>query len=194
MQCCADVQATYRKQPTPQLWKEGTGEGQRFFCSLKLPYLSTMSQQFWRRLQLTGVCKRREREDKLITTCLFQSIVTSRGSSFSESNSNNLVFPRTWGIEWLESECSYVFSRSITLHFSLCLWRLDWMCGKLWTPMSKYSGRKTKFKSAGETGQNMPMRKEPFHFLRFYVFYLLIFFLLLQTFSLCSTLASGSQG
>ena len=100
MQCCADVRATYRKQPTPQLWKEGTGEGQRFFCSLKLPYLSTMSQQFWRRLQLTGVCKRREREDKLITTCLFQSIVTSLGSSFSESNSNNLVFPRTWGIEW----------------------------------------------------------------------------------------------
>ena len=52
------------------------------------------------RLQLTGVCKRRERENKLITTCLFQSIVTGLGSSFSESNSNNLVFPRTWGIEW----------------------------------------------------------------------------------------------
>ena len=49
MQCCADVQATYRKQQTPQLWMEGTGEGCRFFCSLKLPYFSWMSQQFcWR--------------------------------------------------------------------------------------------------------------------------------------------------
>ena len=26
-QCFADVQATYRKQQTPQLWMEGTGEG-----------------------------------------------------------------------------------------------------------------------------------------------------------------------
>ena len=44
---------------------------------------------------IAAYCKRRERENKLITTCLFQSIVTSLGSSFSESNSNNLVFPRT---------------------------------------------------------------------------------------------------
>ena len=29
---------------------EGTGEGCGFLCSLKLPYLSTMSQQFCRRL------------------------------------------------------------------------------------------------------------------------------------------------
>ena len=29
---------------------EGTGEGCGFFCSLKSPYLSTMSQQFCRRL------------------------------------------------------------------------------------------------------------------------------------------------
>ena len=71
MQCCADVQTTYRKQQTPQLWMEGTGQGRRFFCSLKLPHLSTMSQQFWRRLQLTGVCNRREKKNKLITTCLF---------------------------------------------------------------------------------------------------------------------------
>ena len=88
------------KKQTPQIWMEGKGEGQRFFCSLKLPYLSTMSQQFWRRLQLTGVCNRRERENKLITTCLFQSIVTGLGSSFSVSNSDKLVFPRTSGIEW----------------------------------------------------------------------------------------------
>ena len=42
IQCCADVRATYRKQQTPQLWMEGTGEGRGFFCSPKLPYLSTM--------------------------------------------------------------------------------------------------------------------------------------------------------
>ena len=50
MQCCALVLATYRKQQIPQLWMEGTGEGCGFFCSPKLPYLSTMSQQFCRRL------------------------------------------------------------------------------------------------------------------------------------------------
>ena len=49
-QCCAAVQATYRKQQTPHLWVEGTGEGRGFFCALRLPYLSTMSQQFCRRL------------------------------------------------------------------------------------------------------------------------------------------------
>ena len=50
MQCCAAVQATYRKQQTPHLWVEGTGQGCGFFCSLKLSYLSTMSEQFCRRL------------------------------------------------------------------------------------------------------------------------------------------------
>ena len=29
-----------------ELWMEATGEGCGFFCSLKLPYLNTMSQQF----------------------------------------------------------------------------------------------------------------------------------------------------
>ena len=29
MQCCAAVQATYKKQQTPQLWMEGRGELQR---------------------------------------------------------------------------------------------------------------------------------------------------------------------
>ena len=33
MQCSADVRATCRKQQTPQLWMEGTGEGCGFFCS-----------------------------------------------------------------------------------------------------------------------------------------------------------------
>ena len=46
IQCCATVWATFRKQETPQLWVEGTGEGCGFSCSLKLPYLSTMSQKF----------------------------------------------------------------------------------------------------------------------------------------------------
>ena len=46
MQCCAAVRATFRKQQTPQLWMEGTGEGSGFLCSQKLLYLSTMSQQF----------------------------------------------------------------------------------------------------------------------------------------------------
>ena len=32
------------------LWMDGTGEGCGFFCSLKLPYLNTMSQQCCRRL------------------------------------------------------------------------------------------------------------------------------------------------
>ena len=50
IQCCATVRATFRKQETSQLWMEGTGEGCGFLCSLKLPYLSTMSQQFCRRL------------------------------------------------------------------------------------------------------------------------------------------------
>ena len=50
VQCCADVRATYRKQQTPQLWMEWGGEGCGLFCSLKLPYLSTMSQQLCRRL------------------------------------------------------------------------------------------------------------------------------------------------
>ena len=31
---------------------EGTGEGCRFFCYLKLPYLSTISQQFCHRLSV----------------------------------------------------------------------------------------------------------------------------------------------
>ena len=52
MQCCALVLATCRKHQTPQLWMEGTGEGCGFFCSPKLPYLRTMSQQFCRRLQV----------------------------------------------------------------------------------------------------------------------------------------------
>ena len=50
MQCCTDVRATYRKHQTPQLRMEGTGEGCGFFCSLKLPYLSTMPRPFCRRL------------------------------------------------------------------------------------------------------------------------------------------------
>ena len=50
MQCWAAVRATFRKQQTPQLWMEGTGEGCGVLCSLKLPYLTTMSQQFRRRL------------------------------------------------------------------------------------------------------------------------------------------------
>ena len=32
---------------------EGTGKGCGLFCSLQLPYLSTMSQQFCRRLSLS---------------------------------------------------------------------------------------------------------------------------------------------
>ena len=50
MQCCATVWATFRKQQTPQLWKERTREGCGFFCSLKLPYFSAMSQQFCHQL------------------------------------------------------------------------------------------------------------------------------------------------
>ena len=50
VQCCALVLAAYRKQQRPQLWMEGTGEGCGFFCSPKLPYLRTMSQQFCCRL------------------------------------------------------------------------------------------------------------------------------------------------
>ena len=46
VQYCAHVLAINRKQQTSQLWLEWTGEGCRFFCSRKLPYLSTMSQQF----------------------------------------------------------------------------------------------------------------------------------------------------
>ena len=45
MQCCAAVQAIFRKQQTLKLWMEGTGEECGFFCSLKLPYLRTMSQR-----------------------------------------------------------------------------------------------------------------------------------------------------
>ena len=33
-----------------ELWMEATGEGCGFFCSLKLPYLNTMSQQFCHQL------------------------------------------------------------------------------------------------------------------------------------------------
>ena len=50
VQCCALVLATSRTQQTPQLWMERTGEECGFFCSPKLPCLSTMSQQFCRRL------------------------------------------------------------------------------------------------------------------------------------------------
>ena len=50
IQCCATVWATFRKQQILQLWMEGTGVGCRFFCSLKLPYLNTMSQQFSQQL------------------------------------------------------------------------------------------------------------------------------------------------
>ena len=51
MQCFAAVRATYRKQQTPLAnfeWRGGGGG--RLFCSLKLPYLSTISQQFCHRL------------------------------------------------------------------------------------------------------------------------------------------------
>ena len=41
MQCCALVLATCRKLQTPQLWMEGTGGESGFFCSPKLPDLST---------------------------------------------------------------------------------------------------------------------------------------------------------
>ena len=41
---------TEKKKQTPQLWMEGTGEGCGFLRSVKLPYLSTMSQQFCHRL------------------------------------------------------------------------------------------------------------------------------------------------
>ena len=41
MQCCATVQATYRKQQTCQLWMDKTGEVW-ILCSLKLPYVSTI--------------------------------------------------------------------------------------------------------------------------------------------------------
>ena len=51
MQCCAAVQATCRKQQTPQLWIDETGEGCGFFCSLMLPFCGTMSQQFCYRLK-----------------------------------------------------------------------------------------------------------------------------------------------
>ena len=51
MQCCATVQATYRKQQTCQLWMDKTGEVW-ILCSLKLPYLKPMSQQFCHWLQL----------------------------------------------------------------------------------------------------------------------------------------------
>ena len=50
MQCFAAVQAASKKQQTPQLWLEGSGKGCGFFSSLKLPYLSTMSQQFCHQL------------------------------------------------------------------------------------------------------------------------------------------------
>ena len=43
MQCCATGRATYRKQQMPELWMEGTEKVCGSFCSLKLPYLSTMS-------------------------------------------------------------------------------------------------------------------------------------------------------
>jgi len=42
MQCCAAVQATYRKQQTTQLCVEGRGRERCWFCcSLKSSYLST---------------------------------------------------------------------------------------------------------------------------------------------------------
>ena len=40
------VEATFRKQQTPKLWIEGTGEGSGFLCSLKLPYLSSCLKNF----------------------------------------------------------------------------------------------------------------------------------------------------
>ena len=57
IQCSAAVRAIYRKKK-PQLWMEGTGKGCRCFCSLKLPYLSIMSRQFWRRLCLVDIYKK----------------------------------------------------------------------------------------------------------------------------------------
>ena len=60
MQCCTDVRATYRKHQTPQLRMEGTGEGCGCLCSPKLPYLSTISQQFvadCRRIKITEMTR-----------------------------------------------------------------------------------------------------------------------------------------
>ena len=50
MQCCATVRATFRNKKHPNFEWRGQGRGRGFLCSLKLPYLSTMSQQFCRRL------------------------------------------------------------------------------------------------------------------------------------------------
>ena len=54
MQCCAAVQATYRKQQTSQLRMEGTEEECGYFCSLKLPYLRTIFQLFCGQLKVWG--------------------------------------------------------------------------------------------------------------------------------------------
>ena len=43
MQFCADVRAICRKRQTSNFEWRGQGRGGGFFCSLKLPYLSTIS-------------------------------------------------------------------------------------------------------------------------------------------------------
>ena len=55
IQCSTAVQVTYRKQKHPNFEWRGQGEGCGCFCSLKLPYLSILSQHLCRRLYLMDI-------------------------------------------------------------------------------------------------------------------------------------------
>jgi len=109
IQCSAAVQATYRKQKTPQLWMEGTGEGCGCFCSLKLPYLSILSQQFCRRLYLVDIIIKSYMCLDLLTSSLMNvsrdscAFSTSCGGPSRETLSfSSLNSTWTWNqVNWL---------------------------------------------------------------------------------------------
>ena len=142
MQCCADVQATYRKQQTPQLWMEGTGEGCRLFCSLKLPYFSWMSQQFcWR---LSESQKWPYIPKKINSTHFFMLWLKTPGGFLSSVWLHHAYFRtiRMWRFRYFQC---ITFSVTLNMPWHHAMWCV--VHNFLFSPLSKK--KKTKVKRIG---------------------------------------------
>ena len=102
MQRCAAVRAASKKQQTPQLWMEGSGEGCGFFSSLKLPYLSTMSQQFCRRLLVNKGFITWSKKDFFSCGTTAENLERARWPQFGRSGSQSEHRIR-FSINWVQA-------------------------------------------------------------------------------------------
>ena len=122
VQCCAHVLAIYRKQQTPQLWPKGTREGCGFFCSPKLPYLSSMSQQFCRLLSVFIWWLR--------STSAVVTIATSNSgwtiNVFTVIISFRLAQILSW--LWLSKEC--MRSDNVKTSHNFQVFKVEWWYGR----------------------------------------------------------------